>query len=109
MLHHKVELSRKELRRLKEIVAGDRTAKNTPEEDALFRKKLIKEQLTAFVYEDDATSADQRAVVPEAEAEIFLEQYVNEQKKNRQDTFRFWLTTIIAVASLLVSIISGMP
>ena len=60
-----IYLTKKELRRFLEIANGDTTAKNTPDEDALFRNGLITETMLVFVNIENKTSdIDMRAVIP---------------------------------------------
>lgn len=106
MDYNSVYLSRKEKRRFLEIANGDTKARNTPEEDALFRKGLVKESMIATIYQDTGYSTvDMRAVVLSDPGQDYFAQYRNQRMNDKKDTFRFWLTSIIAIAGLLVTVL----
>lgn len=99
-----IYLSPKEMRRFLEIAGGDRAASNTPEEDALFREGLVRE--TMMVSADLGTgqsSVDMRAVVLSDLGREYYAQCMNQRKKDKQDSLRFWLATLIAAISAVIA------
>lgn len=106
---------RKEKRRFLEIANGDTKASNTPEEDALFRKKLVEERMLAFISLDTGDSTvDMRAVLLSELGKEYYAQYMNQQRKDKRDARRYWLNTLIsvlgviaAIASVIVAILLG--
>lgn len=104
-----VYLSPGELRRFLKIARGDSTAANTPDEDALIRKGLVKESMMIFSdLGSNTASADMRAVVLSQDGEGFFSWYMNERNRRRRDTLRFWITLVVAVVGALATVISIM-
>lgn len=100
-------LSRKELRRFLEVAAGGTTAKNTPEEDALFRKKLVEERMFAFINLDTGTTtADYRAVVLSDLGKEYFAHYMNEKKRAQKENRRYWFGVFLSVVGIAVAIAS---
>lgn len=104
MNYETIYLLRKEKRRFLEIANGDTEASNTPEEDALFRKGLVKEtMLGKFCLDTGYSTADERAVVLSDMGKDYFAQCRNQQKKDKRDAWQFWLTTLIAVVGLIIA------
>lgn len=101
-----IYLSRKERRRLLEIANKDTLARNTPEEDALLREGLVKETMLAAIDLDTGYSTvDMRAVVLSDLGREYFAQYMNQQKNYKQESFRFWITTFIAVVCAVIALL----
>lgn len=104
-----IYLTKKELRRFLEIANGDTTAKNTPDEDALFRNGLITETMLVFVNIENKTSdIDMRAVIPTDDGKEYFAWYKNEREKKQKDTWHFWLGISISVAGIVISVLLAM-
>lgn len=100
------DLSRKEVRRLKKIAAGDKVAQRSEEEKALLRFGLIEEKSLIILTNGQRPQASTDAVVVTRAGKQFLAYWNRKQKEARKDSFRFWFPTLIAILSLLVSLIS---
>lgn len=100
-----IDLSKEEIRRLREIADGDTVAKNTPEEDALFRAELVRESLMAFVCEDGTSTVDDRAVTLTKEGRAYMGWYTNKRREEIRDTVRFWIEIVLALAALVLPFI----
>ena len=103
------DLSRKEVRRLKKIAAVGKVAQHTAEEKALLRWGLIKEESLIILTNGQRPQAEPDAVVITQPGKQFLVYWDKQQKAARKESFRFWFPTIIAILSLLVSLISILP
>lgn len=103
------DLARKDVHRLKKIAAGDTVAQHTAEEKALLRYGLIKEESLIILTNGQRPQAEPDAVVITRPGKQFLVYWDKQQKATRKEAFRFWFPTIIAILSLLVSLISILP
>lgn len=90
-----------------EIANGNHTAVNTPDEDALFRYGLVREtMLVTANLSTGAASADMRAIILTDFGKEYHAFCLNEQKKHRLETKRFWLGTLISLIGLAIAAIS---
>ena len=106
MNYTSIYLSRKELRRFLEIADGDTKASNTPEEDALFRQRLVKETMMVFANLDTiSSSVDMRAVVLSDLGREYYAQYMNQQKRDQTESFRHFQNIAIAVIGILITVL----
>lgn len=104
MNYETIYLTRKEKRRFLEIAQGDKKASNTPEEDALFRTGLVEERMLAYIDLDTKSSTvDMRAVVLSDLGREYYAHCMNQQKHDKRDSWRFWLTTLIAVVGTIIA------
>lgn len=100
-----IYLSQEERRRFLEIASEDTRARNTPEEDALLRDGLVKETMLAAIDLDTGYSTvDMHALVLSDLGREYFAQYMNQQVKNEQESFRHFQNLVIAVIGLAVSI-----
>lgn len=100
------DLSRKEVRRLRKIAAGCKGARRPAEEMVLLRYGLIEEKSLIILTNGQRPQANMDAVVVTRAGKQFLAYWSKKQKEARKDSFRFWFPTLIAILSLLVSLIS---
>ena len=99
-----IYLTRDEERRFLKIACGDTTASNTPEEDALFRAGLVKEAMIVSVSLDTNTpTVDMRAVVLSDLGQEYYARRMNQQKRDKQDSMKFWITTALTAAGIIVA------
>lgn len=106
MVYNSIYLSRKERRRFLEIANEDTLTSNTPEEDALLRKGLVKEtMLVAIDLDTGYSTVDMRAVVLSDLGREYFAQYMNQQKKYKQESFRFWINTFITGACAVIALL----
>ena len=107
MNYEAIYLTRKEKRRFLEIAQGDTKAKNTPEEDALFRAGLVKESMLAhFDLDTNQSTVDMRAVVLSDLGGEYYAQYKNQQENGKRDTRRFLGNIIITAIGAIATILS---
>ena len=100
------DLARKEVQRLRKIAAGNKVARHPEEERALLRYGLIEEKSLIILTNGQRPQANMDAVIVTRAGKQFLAYWSKKQKEVRKDSFRFWFPTLIAILSLLVSLIS---
>ena len=108
MEYNSIYLSRKELKRFLKIANGSTEASNTPEEDALFRKELVKEQIIVKICPyTGAFSADLRSVVLSNSGKEYYALHMNHRKERRKESFRYLITTLVSLLATLTGIIAA--
>lgn len=98
-----IKLRRKELRRLREIINGRAKTDNTFEEDKLLREGLVKKRLLVKINGSEA-EVFEPGVVPTDDGKKYLALYDEERKKRWLESRRYFISTVIAIAGIVISI-----
>lgn len=104
-----ISLTRQERKRFLKIARGDTRSTGAPTEDALIQKKLIKRTMFVTIKcKKKTSSVNISAVVLTNFGEEYYAKCRNLRKKDRRESCRFWVATLLSLAGLIVSIIFGM-